>query len=641
MEESKPAIVRFGVFEANLRGLELRKNGFRIKLQELPFRILILLLERRGELVTREELRQKLWPEGTFVDFEHGLNTAIMKLRAALDDSADNPRFIETVARRGYRFIAPVTDGSGQALTATAPAASSLTDAEAAAQVAPRAGVRGRVRLLLFTGLGLAMLLAVLTGLNVGDWHGRLWPKPGPPAIRAIAVLPLQNLSGDPAQEYFSDGMTDALITDLAKIGSLRVIARTSVMHYKSTTKTAAQIARELGVDAVVEGSVVRAGDKVRVTAQLIEAARDQHLWAESYERDLRDIIAVQDEVSQAIARQIHAKLTPQEQMRPGRARPVQPEAYEAYLKGRYFWNKRTEEGLRKSVEYYQQAVQKDPGVALAYAGLAETYCTGTLFDYFPAKEALPAAKLAAVKALEIDDTLAEAHTALARVRGGYEWDWVGADKEYQRALELNPNLAWPHDAYAQFLARQGRHAQAQAEIRRAQELDPLSPLMYTHAGNVFYYARQYDQAISQMRRALELDPNFAFAHRRLWLAYERKGQYQEAVAEHLRALALEGQRESEIAGLRNSFATAGIRGYWTKVLDSYKQHYKEGGGSAYRIATFYARLGDKSQAFQWLGRAFEERAIHLVELKENPVFDDLRSDPRFADLLRRLNFPL
>jgi len=479
-----------------------------------------------------------------------------------------------------------------------------------------------------------------LIGWNVGGWHERLWPKPGPPAIRAIAVLPLQNLSGDPAQEYFSDGMTDALITDLAKIGSLRVIARTSVMQYKSTTKTALQIARELGVDAVVEGSVLRSGDKVRITAQLIDAARDQHLWAESYERDLRDVIALQSEVAQAIARQVQAKLTPQDQTRLASARQVHPEAYEAYLKGRYFWSKRTEEGLRKSIEYFQQAVQKDPGGALAYAGLAESYCTGTFFNYFPAKEALPAAKLAAVKALEMDDTLAEAHTALARVRAGYEWDWVGAEKEYQRALELNPNLAWPHDAYGQFLARQGRQAKAQAEIRRAQELDPLSPLTHTHAGNVFYFARQYDQAISQMRRALELDPNFPLAHRGLWLAYERKGLYQEAVAEHLSALALGGRRENEIAALRNSYATAGIRGYWTKVLDSYKQQCKEGGGSAYGIASFYARLGDKSQALQWLAKAFEERAIHLVDLKEDPVFDGLRSDPRFADLVRRLNFP-
>ena len=572
-----PRCVRFGTFEVDLRTGEVRKAGLKIRLQAQPFQVLARLLEHPGEMVTREELQKKLWSTDTFVDFDHGVNTAITKIRQALGDSAENPRFVETVARHGYRFIAPV---------------------EAVGAV-----------------------------------------REPPLQIQSIAVLPLENLSRDPEQEYFADGMTEALITDLGKISALRVISRTSVMRYKGTKKPLPEIGRELNVDGIIEGSVVRSGDRIRITANLLHAPTDRHLWAETYERNLRDVLALQREVAQAIANEIKIKLTPQEQARLARARSVNPEAHEAYLKGRYYWNLRTEEGLKKGIEYFQQAIEKDPGYALAYAGLADSYVVLGEWALMAPWEAFPRAKAAAFKALEMDETLAEAHAPLGTARANYDWDWVGAEKEFKRAIELNPGYATAHNFYAQYLSAMGRHKEAIAEIKRAQELDPLSLQINATGGLVFFFARRYDEAIAECRRTLELNAGFYPAHLYLGLAYEQQKLYAQAISEYQKAVALEEGNPACSGYLARAYAAVGRRTEALKIISQVRELAKRRYVSPYRIALIYTALGDADQAFAWLEKAYQERS-KLDSLNVDPRNDRLRSDPRFQDLLRRMNFP-
>jgi TolB-like protein/Flp pilus assembly protein TadD len=503
-----------------------------------------------------------------------------------------------------------------------------------------------RRRAAVVTGVAAMLLLATLViGLNVAGVRDRLLKAVGavrepPPRIQSLAVLPLENLMGDPAQEYFVDGMTEELIAELGQIEALRVISRTSVMQYKGTKKPLPQIAKELNVDAVVEGSVLRAGDRVRITAQLIQAAADRHLWAQSYERDLRDVLALQSDVAQAIANEIKIKLTPQEQVRLVRARPLNPEAHEAYLKGRYYWNLRTEEGLKKGLEYFQQAIEKDPGYALAYAGLADSYVVLGSLAMTPPKEAYPRAKAAAFKALEIDEGLAEAHVPLAVARGEYDWDWVGAEKELKRAIELNPSYANAHQWYAEHLSQMGRHNEAIAEIKRAQELDPLSVIINAAGGALFYCARRNNEAIAQCRRTLELNAGFYPAHLYLGRAYEQEKLYDEAISEYQKAMALDPGSVRVAIALAHGYAAAGRRTEALKVISSLRELSKQRHVSPYGIAQAYTALGDFDQAFAWLEKAYQDRWGQLAWLKVDPGDDPLRSDPRFQDLLRRMNFP-
>jgi TolB-like protein len=482
-------------------------------------------------------------------------------------------------------------------------------------------------------------------GFNVGGRRNRLGAIVGavrepPLQIRSLAVLPLANLSGDPEQEYFADGMTDELITNLSKIGSLKVISRTSVMQYKGAKKPLREIAQALGVDGVIEGSVFRAGNRVRITAQLIHAATDRHLWAESYERDLRDVLALQSEVAQAIAKEIQIKLTPQEQAHLASARPVNPEAHEAYLKGRYYWNLRTEEGVKKGIQYFQQAIEKDPGYALAYAGLADSYVVLGNLGLMAPKEAYPRAKAAAFKALEMDETLAEAHASLGMARSEYDWDWVGAEKEWKRAIELNPGYATAHQWYAQYLTSMGRHNEAIAEAKRAQELDPLSLIINAIGGSVFACARRYDEAIAQCRRTLELNAGFYMAHLYLGFAYEQEKLYAEAISEYQKAIALEQGNPTVAAYLARGYAAAGKRTEALKTFSQLRDLSKRRYVSSYTMALTYAALGDNDQAFACLEKAYEDRSGALLYVKVDPRVDSLRSDPRFQDLLRRMNFP-
>jgi eukaryotic-like serine/threonine-protein kinase len=457
--------------------------------------------------------------------------------------------------------------------------------------------------------------------------------------IQAVAILPLADLSEHAEPDYFADGMTEALITDLAKINALRVISRTSVMQYKGVQRPLPQIARELNVDAVVEGSVLRSGNRVRITAQLIHAASDEHLWAESYERDLRDVLSLQDEVARAIANEIQVKLTSQDQARLVSAHSVDPEAYQLYLKGRFYWNKRTEAGLKRGIEYFHQAIDLDPNYALAYAGIADCYSLlgWDLFGALPPREALPIAKAAAKKALETDDSLAEAHNSLAWTKLAFDWDWMGAEREFKRAIELNPGYAITHHWYAECLAGMGRYAEALAEIRQAQELDPLSLIISSIVGWVFYFDRRDDQAIAEFRKTLELDPNFWVAHWTLGRAYEQKAMFVEAIAEIQKAIDFSGGSPLSLAALGHTYAVWGRRAEAERVLNELKESSKQGYISPYGIAAIHAGLGEKDQAFIWLEKAYEERSGWLIWLRAEPISDPLRSDPRFQDLLRRI----
>ena len=615
---NSPHAVRFGVFEADLRAGELRRKGRKLKLQEQPFQVLALLLERPGEVVTREALREKLWPADTFVEFDHSLNTAISKIREALGDLADNPRFVETLPRRGYRFIAPVE----------VPPPPETEDTPT-----PRVHLR-----LVFTAtLALTALLAVLLGLNVGGLRERLLGGVAAGQIRSLAVLPLENLSGDPAQEYFADGMTEALITELGKISALRVISRQSVMQFKGTDKTLPDIAHELNVDVLVEGSVRRVGDRVRISAQLMQATPERLLWAESFERDLSDVLALESEVARAIAHEVKVTLTPQEEALLATKHVINPEAHLAYLKGRHHFWKATCEGPRRSIEFYQEALNLDPAYAPGHAGMADAYNMLAAVGCLEPKEAYPLAKVAARRALELDNTLAEAHISLASIRENYEWDWLGAEREYQRAIELNPGYATAHTWYASFLSNMGRHEQAIAEIRRAQALDPLSLAVNTVLGGILNNARQYDQAIEKLQETLELHPGINWPHVELGRTYVQKAMYEEAIQEFQEAVDLsEGEPVWELG---YAYAVAGNRGEAQKVLEELKKLSKWRYVSPYGIALIYAGLGEKDQAFEWLEKAYEERDPNMVWLKNDAWLDPLRFDPRFHSLLRRLNF--
>jgi serine/threonine protein kinase/TolB-like protein/Tfp pilus assembly protein PilF len=492
----------------------------------------------------------------------------------------------------------------------------------------------------------LALLAAALgVGLNVANFRDRLLKAVGavrepPLRIESLAVLPLQNLMGDPQQEYFVDGMTEALINDLSKISSLKVISRTSAMTYKGAKKSLPQIARELNVDAVIEGSVLRSGQRVRITAQLIHAQTDRHLWAESYDRELRDVLALQSEVAGAIANEIKIKLTPQEQARLASTRRVNPDAHEAYLKGRYYWNSRTEEGLKKGIEYFQQAIEKDPGYALADAGLADSYVVLADWGLMAPEEAYPSAKAAALKALEMDETLAEAHASLGAARVNYDWDWVGAEKEYKRAIELDPGYATAHQWYAEYLSDMGRHSEAIAEAKRAQELDPLSLIINAIGGRVFFYARRYDEAIAQCRRTLELNAGFYPAHLFLGWTYEQEKRYAEAISEYQKAIAPGQGNPGLAANFARAYAAAGNRTEALKIISQMGEVSKGRDLASYLMAQIYVALGDTSRAFQWLEKAYDNRSAQLVFLKVDPLVDGLCSDPRFQDLLRRMNLP-
>jgi TolB-like protein/DNA-binding winged helix-turn-helix (wHTH) protein/Flp pilus assembly protein TadD len=626
---------RFGVFELDIRSGELRKRGVRVRLQEQPVRVLGMLLKRPGEVVSREEIQKQLWPADTFVDFDHGLNKAINKIRDALGDSAQSPRFVETVARRGYRFLAEVrVEDAAPVPRHEATTPSELREHSNLETDPAQPKHRSPSLTWVISGLLLFALIA-----SVARWRIHSASR-SDTVIRSLAVLPFESLSNDASQDYFADGMTDELISDLGQISALRVISRTSVMGYKHARKPLPQIARELNVDAVVEGTVLHSGDRVRITAQLIEASVDRHLWSQSYEGELRNTLELQNKVASAIADQIRINLNPQEQAALKKAQVVDPEAYESYLKGRYFWNKRTAEGLKAARAYFDQAIEEDPKYAEAYSGLADTYSLLGDWQYavMTPREALPKAKAAAIRALELDNALGEAHNSLAFCLDAFDWDFDSAGKEFRRAIELNPGYATAHHWYAWHLSLLGRNEEAIREMKKAQNLDPLSLIINADLAELLLIAHFYDESIQQSRKVIEMDPNFAFAHNQLGQAYLQNHMPGEAVGELKTAVQLSGGSPTSLANLARAYVAFGNTSEAEKILSDLKKRSNPNYSYSPEIAVIYVALGDKDQAMNWLEKGYEDRFNPGVLLR--PGFDALRSDPRFENLVRRTGLP-
>src|SRR5262252_142116 len=495
---------RFGAFKLNAQTGELSNDGEKLQIRDQPLKLLLAMLEQPGELVTREVLVRRLWPDGTFVDFDRGLNKAVLHLREALGDSAEHPQFIETLPRKGYRFVAPVTQDLPEVST---PSINPIPERDS--------GPRFRIWAAAVVAVTLAAIVIVA---NVGDARDWISHRMHPTSqISALAVIPLENLSGSPNEEYFADGVTDELITNLAKISQARVVSRTSVMHYKGSRKTLKQIAQELNVDAVVEGTVQRSGDRVRITAQLIQTATDSHLWAESYEEDLGGILELQRNVATDIARQVDTIIKPLRS-----TRPINPAAYVAYLKGRYEFYRYTKEGWQKAIEYFNEAIQGDPGFAPAHVGLAASYLAGVGWEALPPEE-LPKGKAAAKKALDLDDQLPSAHFVMGVAHTG-EWRWQDAEREFQRGLELDPNDPLGRQWYSNYLLTMGRFQEAINEQELAHAADPFSPLINANLAKAYYYARQFDHAIAQAQETLKLDPKYHAAFMFLERSYRHQG---------------------------------------------------------------------------------------------------------------------
>jgi TolB-like protein/DNA-binding winged helix-turn-helix (wHTH) protein/Flp pilus assembly protein TadD len=636
---------RFDAFEVDMRAGEVRKHGIRLKLHRQPFQVLSLLLEHPGDVVTREELRQKLWPGDTFVDFDTGLNSAVKKLRDALCDSAEEPRYIETLPRRGYRFIAPVQNGdvsSGVApidSLAAIPLRPNPTEeglraerpADGEVDVRPTGTSRARLWLALGSVAGLALIAISYVMLRGHTGHI------SQSKIRSLAVLPLSNLSGDSTQEYLADEMTEELCGRLARIHDLRVISRTSVMRFKGTKLSVPEIAKTLGVDAVVEGSVIRQGNRIRVHAQLIRASTDEHLWADEYDGELGDVLALESEVAQSIARRVEVKVTGEERARLIAAHHVSPEVYESYLKAENEFSKsRSQAELEQSIAYFEETIGKDPNFAPAYVGLANVYeRLGSVRGGAPPKETHPKMMSAARKAIELDPDLAEPHVLLAEVYQK-QWQWSDAEAEFKRALELNSNDAGAHVGYAKWLLCQGRTDEAMAWVQRARELDPLGGAGITPLGGVaitngfiLFYARRYDEAIRELRND---DPD----HWYLGLALIANGQPDEAITVLEKALGPE-RNPAVMSVLVRAYAHAGRRKEALRLLDELKRRQQTSYVPAAPFVNAYLGLGDNEQALAWLERAYEEQSNMLQLIKVHPYFDPLRSDPRFADLVHRV----
>jgi TolB-like protein/DNA-binding winged helix-turn-helix (wHTH) protein len=616
--------IRFSDYVLDLRTGELRRNGTILRLQPQPAKILTILASRAGEVVTRQELAQKVWGSETYVDFEHGLNYAIRQIRRVLEDDAEEPRYLETVPKCGYRFIAAVTDATESRSTTQSTGS-------------PLARRHSRFRLVLIGTAAVTLVLAVFALAR-----GWLWKQAGSPRIGALAVLPLHNLSTDPEQEYFSDGMTDELITDLAKSNGLRVISHTSVERFKGTKRSLPDIARELDVDAVVEGTVMRSGERVRITAQLIDGHSDRHLWADSYERDIRDVLALQNDVARDIASEVAIKLMPSQQERLWTSQRVIPQAHEAYLKGLYNASRLTPEGLQRGIEYFDQAIQIDAGYASAYAGKAEAYGWAAGLSIRPPQEVLPKARTAATKALELDETLSQAHHSLAWVDYALDWDFTAAEAQFKRAIELNANDVTAHLWYGMFLAQRGRIEESLAEMKRAQELDPLSLMVNALAATPLLESGQYDAAIAQANKVLAMDPSNGVGHWVLVTAFERKGDLPRPMDEMEKEEILWGQSAEAVARqtapLRNAYANRGAKGFWQSRLDSLNAESLHGHVDSYQLAVVLARVGEKDRVFALLQQSYAGRSTELLYwLQGEPAFDSMRNDPRFQDLLRRI----
>ena len=658
MQPEKPQDLFFGEFTLDIARGCLRRGYVEVKLRPKSFDLLRYLIENHGRLVGKEELIRSVWADTAVTD--NSLAQCLIEIRRGLND--DSQTIIRNVPRRGYIFDARVTDAAPIASSERqgvkdqtgnpAPGDGPGSEGSAPERVLPPAtsepGIQRRiwklvrhrpVTLLALAATAIVAILASVVALKVADIRQRLLAGTTAPGIRSIVVLPLEGLSNQSDLDYFADGMTDALITDLAQIEALRVIARTTAMQYKKTRKALPQIARELGVDAVVEGTAVQSGNRVRITTQLLLAREDKHIWAQSYERDLQDILALQDEVAQNIAEEIKMKVTPQARMRLASAPRVNAQAYEAYLKSRYFLTIRSAESARKSLEYAQKSVALQPESALFEAGLADSLISMSLLYAAAPRDVLPQAKAAAERALRMDDSLAQGHDALAKAYFTYDWNFQMAEREFQRAVRLQRNIEDAHQMHGFFSSAMGRHGEAIATMRRARDLDPLSAWQNRNLGSALYYARRYDEAVEQFQKAIELNPSFPVVYNWLGWLYAARQMDDEAVSWELKHTEVVGGNPARLAESQEFVKRYGSRAYWRKELDDAKKSGPDRtyAHMAYHVAALAARLGEKDVAFQYLERAFDERSFWMPFLKVDPLFDSLRDDPRFRDLLGRI----
>lgn len=634
-------VFHFGEFTLDQSRYQLQRNERRLRLEKIPMELLLLLVQHSGQLVSREEIAERLWGKGVFLDVDHSINVAIRKIRIVLREDPEKPRFVETVVGKGYRFTAPVISngGANHGESIAQPQALPLAiHASSATVVLPdtKKIFSGRLKILL-GGLAVLMLFSAAWLFNR---YGRT--PTSHPSIRSIAVLPLKNLSGDPAQEFLADGMTEALIGRLAQVHDLRVISRTSAMHFKDSRLSAPEIAKMLGVDAIVEGSVIREGSQLGVHAQLIRAATDEHIWANQYQREYGSVLTIEDDLARSIAEEIEITLTPQERVLLTASHPVDSETYENYLKGRYYFNQRTEDAMRKSIGFFQEAIRTDPKYALAYSGLADAYAMLGFRGGVPSKDALSRAKQAAMTAVQLDENLPEPHASLAFIAETYEWDWATAEREYKHALHLNPGDARAHNWYAGYLMYVGRFDDGIAEARRARELDPLSlPINNALAGRLLVAGRQ-GEALDQVQKTLELDPNFAPAHQTLGWIYLDKGKRDVAVSEFRKAVELSGNNDTDLElDLGFAYATDGRLLEAHEILEKLKRLHQQGLVPAGSIGILYGALGQSDNAFEWLDRAYDEHDPELTYLNvPGRRFAPLRHDARFQELVRRIGLP-
>jgi TolB-like protein/DNA-binding winged helix-turn-helix (wHTH) protein/Tfp pilus assembly protein PilF len=646
-----------------------------VRLERIPMDLLILLVCEKGRLVSREEIIERLWGKEVHFDTDNSINTAIRKIRRALDEDSEKPQYIETVQGKGYRFKIPLDgaisiddkspasnpyvsstpNGIGHAVSACFvapveaqnPAAPESTEirsggpspgAMPAEKVVSRShGARAKIIL----ASCLVVAIGLLTTLSQSRVRERLFGTHRPPRIESLAVLPLVNLSSDVGQDFFADGMTDELTTDLGKISELRVISRTSAMQYKGSKKPLREIARELNVDAVIEGTVTRSGSHLRVTANLVRASPENHLWAESYESEVGNALTVQGEIARAVAREIQVQLTQHEQHLLAAARPVNPEAQDLYLRGLYTMNsgRGSAESSEKAIKYFEQAIEKDRSYAAAYAALATVYAVWIPGMTRSPRNLMPKAREFALKALTLDNTLADAHSVLGMIALFYDWDWAAAEREYKQTMALNPSNVRAHEWHARGLVTQGRIEEAIAEAKQALALSP-SPLDWDYPIWVFILARRYDLARERAREFLEVAPNYVWGHFEMAQIYERQGQLEEAAQESLKADELFGADPKKVAQLKEALAKSGPKGYWRRTLENYRESVKSNYVPPLLVAEACVRVDDKECAFEWLEKGFEERDDLMIDIKVEPLFDGLRSDPRFQDLERRVGIP-
>ena len=642
-------LLEFDEFSLDCDRYELLRSGRPVRLEKIPMELLILLVTKDGRLVTRQEIIEHVWGKEVFVDTEHGINTAIRKIRNVLRDDPGQARFVQTVSRKGYRFVAPINvipqeGGNGNhGATDLLPPNTTQTQTDLLVPISlPQShhrviGLLRKAAMVLVGAIGVA---AILVGLNVRGLRQRLFahtPRQGGPQIRSLAVLPIENLSGDLSQDFLADGMTEELITELGKSSALRVISRTSVMQYRGTKKPVQEIAHELNVDAVLEGTALRSGNHLRITANLVQSSPETHLWAETYDSENGDILSVQQRVADSVAREIRVALSPRDTTTLGDGRSVNPEAQDQYFRGLYALRSAGGGSTQTAVDYLQRAIKKDPNFARAYGVLAMAYAVWYPGDRGP-RENMPRAREAALKAVALDNSLAAGHMALAYIDLNYDWNFAEAERESKRALELDPNLAIVRNYYARELVISGRTDEALAQVRRALELQPYAGLDYP--AWVFYLAHRYNDALELAQKMVAIDPNFSWGRWALAANYEQLGKEKEAAEEYLQFEILSGSSPQRIKRLREGLARSSAKGFWQASLEDYLRTAKSSYVPPVLVAGVYMRLGDKARALQWLEKGYQERDDLMIDLNVDPVFDAFRSEPRFQDLVRRVGLP-